>query len=105
MPATTTTTASGSVRNNIRISTRIAATEVQGGDLLPPSSPRFLLGLQGASSSAAVVKIRGCNRGGDRRCMDARAGTVAAIVNVLSQIHGDDIARVMLNDGFPRRRG
>ncbi len=32
-------------------------------------------------------------------------GTVAAIVNVLRQIYGDDIARVMLNDGFPRRRG
>jgi hypothetical protein len=32
-------------------------------------------------------------------------GTVVAIVNVLRQIHGDDIARVILNDGFPRRRG
>ena len=26
--------------------------------------------------------------------------TVAAIVNVLRQVHGDDLARVMLNDGF-----
>ena len=25
---------------------------------------------------------------------------VAAIVNVLRQVHGDDLARVMLNDGF-----
>ena len=25
--------------------------------------------------------------------------TVAAIVNVLRQVHGDDLARVMLNDG------
>ena len=26
--------------------------------------------------------------------------TVAAIVNALRQVHGDDLARVMLNDGF-----
>jgi hypothetical protein len=26
--------------------------------------------------------------------------TVAAIVNVLRQVHGDDLARVMLNDGL-----
>ena len=26
--------------------------------------------------------------------------TAAAIVNVLRQVHGDDLARVMLNDGF-----
>ena len=26
--------------------------------------------------------------------------TVAAIVEVLRQVHGDDLARVMLNDGF-----
>ena len=26
--------------------------------------------------------------------------TVAAIVGVLRQVHGDDLARVMLNDGF-----
>src|SRR5258705_3780336 len=26
--------------------------------------------------------------------------TVVAIVNVLRQVHGDDLARVMLNDGF-----
>ena len=26
--------------------------------------------------------------------------TVAAIVKVLGQVHGDDLARVMLNDGF-----
>ena len=26
--------------------------------------------------------------------------TVAAIVNVLRQVHGDDLARFMLNDGF-----
>ena len=28
------------------------------------------------------------------------ANTVAAIVNALRQVHGDDLARVMLNDGF-----
>jgi hypothetical protein len=26
--------------------------------------------------------------------------TVAAIVNALRHVHGDDLARVMLNDGF-----
>jgi hypothetical protein len=26
--------------------------------------------------------------------------TVAAIVNTLRQVHGDDLARVMLNDGI-----
>jgi hypothetical protein len=28
------------------------------------------------------------------------ANTVVAIDNVLRQVHGDDLARVMLNDGF-----
>jgi hypothetical protein len=38
--------------------------------------------------------------GGGRMAWMRDANTVAAIVNVVRQVHGDDLARVMLNDGF-----
>ena len=32
--------------------------------------------------------------------MNARPEHMAAIVNALRRVHGDDIARIILNDGF-----
>ena len=55
--------------------------------------------------SAAIVLRRNSPSfvflGGWRGMRDPN--TVAAIVNVLRQVHGDDLARVMLNDGLVMR--